>query len=409
MARRSGQNGYVERKGDWYHVRFRIDVAGQDKREYRSVPLCPVSGPDKLTKPERQRKAKEVIAAAGANSAALFKKIEAINQGKTFQKQAEWWLSYLQTRKRRPAAPATVTGYKSYFKNWINPVLGDLPLASVNNSVVKGLVAQMVAEKISAKMIINVIQVVKGVVASAVSEDGEQVYPRRWNHDFMDLPIVTDQHRPSFTSETVTAIVDKAAGRYRALYALCAASGMRIGEALGLEIGKHILDAGLTIHLRQKAWNGQIYNFLKTGNAKREIDLHSSIAQMLVQFIGERKSGLLFCTESGRPLSPSNILSDSLHPILEKLSQPKAGAHAFRRFRATWLRMQRTPDDLIRFWLGHANKTITDGYSLLKEDSQFRRKIAEQMDIGFEIPASEFDAAPKIAICTQTTSLSTPS
>jgi integrase len=123
--------------------------------------------------------------------------------------------------------------------------------------------------------------------------------------------------------------------------------------------------------------------------------------------IGNRKSGLLFCTDSGRPLSPSNILSDSLHPILEKLGQPKAGAHAFRRFRTTWLRMQRTPEDLIRFWLGHANKTITDGYSLLKEDSQFRRKIAEQVNIGFEIPASEPDVVIKIAICTQTTSLST--
>jgi hypothetical protein len=49
----------------------------------------------------------------------------------------------------------------------------------------------------------------------------------------------TDQHRPSFTSETVTAIVEQAAGRYRTLYALCAASGMRIGEVRGLEIDLH--------------------------------------------------------------------------------------------------------------------------------------------------------------------------
>jgi len=264
----------------------------------------------------------------------------------------------------------------------------------------------MVSKDISPKMITNVVQVIKGVLSSAVNEDGEQLYPRQWNHEFMDLPIVTDQHRPTFTSEVVTAIVAKATGRYRMLYALCAASGMRIGEALGLEINKHILDAGRTIHLRQKAWSGQIHNFLKTGNARRDIDLHPSIADMLVQFIDTRKSGLLFSTESGRPLSPSNILSDSLHPILKKLGQPKAGAHAFRRFRATWLRRQRTPEDLIRFWLGHANKTITDGYSLLREDERFRKQIAEQVGIGFEIPHAEPDVAPKIAICTQTTSLS---
>jgi integrase len=73
------------------------------------------------------------------------------------------------------------------------------------------------------------------------------------------------------------------------LYALCAASGMRIGEALGLEMDKHILDGGRTIYLRQKAWSGQIHNFLKTSNAKRDIDLHSSITDTLVQFIDARK------------------------------------------------------------------------------------------------------------------------
>jgi hypothetical protein len=45
MARRSGQVGYEEVKGNWYHVRFRKDVPGQEKRAYVSVPICPVSGP----------------------------------------------------------------------------------------------------------------------------------------------------------------------------------------------------------------------------------------------------------------------------------------------------------------------------------------------------------------------------
>lgn len=117
---------------------------------------------------------------------------------------------------------------------------------------------------------------------------------------------------------------------------------------------------------------------------------------MLAEFIGERKTGLVFCTETGKTISPSNILSDSLHPILKKLGYAKAGAHAFRRFRATWLRRQRTPEDLIRFWLGHANKSIADNYSLLKEDVEFRKKIAEQVGIGFQIPTKKPDVAPTL-------------
>jgi hypothetical protein len=73
------------------------------------------------------------------------------------------------------------------------------------------------------------------------------------------------------------------------------------------------------------------------------------------------------------------------------------GAHAFRRFRTTWLRKQHAPEDLLRFWLGHANKSVTDGYSKLKEDVAFRKKVVEQVGIGFELPTD----------CTQSELLST--
>jgi integrase len=46
---------------------------------------------------------------------------------------------------------------------------------------------------------------------------------------------------------------------------------------------------------------------------------------------------------------------------------------AFRRFHTTWLGKNRAPEDLIRFWLGHADKTVTDGYSKLGEDAAFRK------------------------------------
>src|SRR5271155_4128726 len=68
MARRSGQVGYEEVKGGWYHVRFRMDVPGQERRAYLSKPICPVSGPGALTKLKRLKKRKEIITASGADS-----------------------------------------------------------------------------------------------------------------------------------------------------------------------------------------------------------------------------------------------------------------------------------------------------------------------------------------------------
>jgi hypothetical protein len=74
---------------------------------------------------------------------------------------------------------------------------------------------------------------------------------------------------------------------------------------------------------------------------------------------------------------------------LEELKVAKAGFHAMRRFRTTWLRKQRAPEDLIKSWLGHAEQSVTDSYSKLADDVAFRKQVAEQVGAGFVIPAYE--------------------
>jgi len=403
MARRSGQIGYEEKKGDWYHVRFRKDVPGREKRAYLSVPICPISGPGALTKPERLRRRKEIIVASGADTDAHFNNVELINHGETFRTQGEWYLNYAQTRKRKPIKPATADGYRSYLDKWLLPYLGDVPLSSVNNLVVKGLATRMVKVGMSPKMVANVVQLAQMVVASAVNENGEQIYPRKWNHEFMDLPEVKNQRQPSHSSETMTAIAAGSEGREQMLYVLLGATAIRFGEALGLQIEEHISDDFSTLYIRQKVRNGRVQSFLKTENGVRDIDLDPTVAAMLKKFIGNRTWGFVFCSKNGLPLLQSNVLRLSLHPLLKRLGQPNSGAHAFRRFRTTWLRKQHAPEDLIRFWLGHANKTITDLYSKLREDVAFRKKVAEQVGIGFELPGEIPEPAPN---CTQSESAS---
>src|SRR5579872_7271697 len=110
---------------------------------------------------------------------------------------------------------------------------------------------------------------------------------------------------------------------------------LRFGEALRIDISNISPDCS-TIKICQKAWRGQIHDYLKSESGKREVDLHPTVADMLKDFVGERKSGLLFCNKRGRQLAQSNIVRRSLHPILTSLDQPKTGCRAFRRFRTTW-------------------------------------------------------------------------
>src|SRR5215469_11372129 len=91
---------------------------------------------------------------------------------------------------------------------------------------------------------------------------------------------------------------------YRLLFQLLAGCGpMRAGEALGLEIDKHISKDFHTLYIRQKAIRGKIEHFTKTESGTelecedgeiigRNIDLSKDLTARLRAFVGQRRSGL---------------------------------------------------------------------------------------------------------------------
>jgi integrase len=198
------------------------------------------------------------------------------------------------------------------------------------------------------------------------------------------------QRRPCFTREVMNHLANSPTikPQMRMLFILCGASGLRLGEALGIRIEK-ILDGGSRIIIDEKAWQGEIHDYLKTDNGEREIDLPNNVARLLVGFIGGRKSGLLFETRTHRQLRQSNILRRHLHPALEEMGFKKAGAHAFRRYRNTFLRNLTDCSESIRnFWLGWGNESMSELYDQIKANVHFRKNEANRLGAGFDVPAS---------------------
>jgi integrase len=390
MARR-GQVGRIEVSGKWYVVRFWKYPPGQD-RIHASERICPVDrrAVGYLTSGKRRIRANEIVAASGINDQKVF--VET-NVGTTFREQAKWFLKNSVNRKRRPAKPATVANWQCCVDKWLNPNIGDFPLASVNNGALKTLVAKMHAANLSAQTMTTYVNLVKLIVASAIDDNGDQLFPRKWNNDFIDLPVIENQKQPTFTAETMTAILEKVSGQDQVLYALLAGTGLRVGEALGLE-ARHLSADCRTISVEQSCWQGRIQS-PKTKSAYRQIDVSSDIANLVKRFMVYRKSGLVFANSAGKPLSQTNVVRRSLHPILKELGAEKTGFHAMRRFRATWLRKQRTPEDLIRFWLGHAKSTMTDSYSKLSDDIEYRLEVAEKIGTGFTVPMLKVPMVPR--------------
>jgi len=378
LSRRTGQSGSVFQRNQtaWNpaspaYGRFWIDAPQGRKRRKVALGICP-------TRSHARRKLREYIDREGVNDAALFTANN--SPALTFGEQAEKWIASLPTRRRRPVKPATISGWRHALDKWILPTLGGYPLSDVSNAALKLLIEAMAAGGLAAKTIVSYSLVVKLVLASAVDSEGEQIYPRKWNHDFVGMPIVRKekQPRPTVIEAEVAQILANALPRYSPFFALLAGTGLRIGEALALKRTDLSPDCTL-LSVQRSVWHGQEQE-PKTPAAIRVIDVPETLAALLREWTAGKTGYLLPTKKGNRPLAQRNVLR-ALHD-----TGVKVGFHALRRFRAQVLRRARVPEDLIGLWLGHAPRTVTDLYANgLKHDLAWRKEWAERAGLGFSV------------------------
>lgn len=377
LSRRTGQTGNVfQHCKSWNptapcYGRYWFDIPGAErKRRTVALGVC-------ATRSAARRKLREHIEVEGINTNQTF--TSTTTPATTFRAQAAKWIQAVSTRRRKPVKPATISGWLHSLDKWVLPNLGDLLLTDVGNAALKRMVETMFCAGLSPQTIVTHSKVVKMVVASAVNSEGEQIHPRKWNHDFIGLPIVQPekQRRPTITESELGEILASTKGRYAMLFALLAGSGLRIGEALGLKSIDLSPDCRV-LHVQRSVWHGQEQQ-PKTPNAVREIDIAEPLSQLLREYV-EGKSGYLFAAASGRPLQSRNVLR-ALHATGKKV-----GFHAFRRFRTERLRRAQVPEDLIKLWLGHSKNTVTDFYAGgLSKDLVWRQEWCDRVELGFSV------------------------
>ncbi len=372
LSRRTGQSGSVFQQNQisWNpaapaYGRFWVDFPEGRKRRVITLGVC-------ATRTVAKRTLREHIEAEGINTEKAL--IATTTPGTMFREQAKRWIASLATRRRRPVKPATIFGWQHELDKWILPTLGDMPVGDVSNAALKLLIEKMAAGGLSAKTIVNYAQVPKMVVASVVTAEGEQVYPRKWNHDFVGLPIIdkSKQHRPTVTQAEVGDLIKRTTYRFAVLFALLAGTGLRAGESLALKATDFSSDFRV-LHVTRSIWHGREQD-PKTSAAIREVDIAEPLAAVL-RVYAEGRAGYLFATKSGRPLAQRNVHRAA-----------GVGLHAFRRFRTETLRRACVPEDLIGLWLGHAPKSVTDLYANgLQHDREWRREWCDRVGLGFSI------------------------
>lgn len=178
--------------------------------------------------------------------------------------------------------------------------------------------------------------------------------------------------------KALLAAANEAGDRQAALYTLAVTTGMRQGELLGLKWEDVDLEHN-RLHIRRTLIRNKGRLLLgepKTKKSRRTIQLSNNAMHALKDHrkaqLEERMSraglwedhDLVFVTQTGTLLNPTNLTKRSFKPLLDRAGLPPIRFHDLRHTAATLLLMQSVHPKYVQELLGHANVSITlDTYS----------------------------------------------
>jgi integrase len=259
--------------------------------------------------------------------------------------------------------------------NHIKPVLGSLKLKKLNSAHVQNFYRNRLDTGLSASTVRKIHDILRRGLAQAVD----------WHLTQRNVADVVKPPRPvpkeivALSADETRRLLDAAAeDRLEALYVLAVHTGMRQGEMLALrwqdvDIENAVLSVRRTLTRR----GGKVaFGEPKTKKSRRSIRLTPQAVDALrahlerqlrdMEILGDhyQDQGLIFTTDTGAPINPSNLRQRSFTPLLKRAGLPHMRFHDLRHTCATLLLSRGVHPKFVQELLGHATIAITlDTYS----------------------------------------------
>ena len=259
--------------------------------------------------------------------------------------------------------------------NHIKPVLGGMKLKKLNSAHVQSFYRDRLDAGLSASTVHKIHDFLRRGLAQAV----------KWHLLPRNVADVVKPPRPVPTEMVALSADDtrrllEAAGedRLEALYILAVHTGMRQGEILALRWQDVDMENDVISVRRTLTRSGGKVAFgePKTQKSRRSIRLTPQAGEALrshlkrqlrdMEILGDRyqDQGLVFTTDTGGPINPSNLRQRSFAPLLKRAGLPHMRFHDLRHTCATLLLSRGVHPKFVQELLGHATIAITlDTYS----------------------------------------------
>ena len=269
--------------------------------------------------------------------------------------------------------PRTYGSYRELARLYVLPMLGGVPLRTLQPAQLQHLYGALLARGLAPKTVRNV----HGVLHRALAQAVDWGLAARNVAAVVQAPKVEHPEAAALGPEEVARLLAAARDtRWAALLTVAVATGLRQGELLGLRWADLDLDAGV-LHVRRQLGRDKTFAPPKTSRGRRRVELPELAIEALRahrRHQDEERGGhgpayeeqdLVFCTHPGRPLGWRNV-TRAFKGLLRQARLPDMPFHALRHTTASLLFLQRVHPKVVQEQLGHSRIGITlDLYSHL--------------------------------------------
>jgi integrase len=293
----------------------------------------------------------------------------------TVEEYCEYWLENVA---KHSIGRSTFKNYCHYLRHKIYPKLGETKLTRVDSTDIQAIYNDLTKRGLSSRTVhythVVFSKALKHAVAQRLIPSNPCDHVQKPKHDRKEMNAMTEQEVQGF-------LLAAQENRLYAYFALLLATGLRPAEGLALRWQDFDpLNKTLVIVRTLEYVSGKVYfKEPKTSRSRRTIQLHDETVKLLLDRRPSNVSDndLIFASETGTPLSTSNVLNRYFKPCLLKAglatTEPTAkGSRIVSRFRlydlrhthATMLLKANVNPKVVSERLGHSGIALTlDTYS----------------------------------------------
>lgn len=283
---------------------------------------------------------------------------------------------------RHQVAPNAASNYKGIADNHIVPTLGRKKIVNLTPSEVD----RLLSEKLDSGLSPSTVRRIRAVLSQALTQGIRWGLVVRNVASLSHSPKVPRKEGRTLTPDQARQLLETLKGhRNEALYALMLSTGLRRGEALGLQWKDLDCDAGVLLVRRQlKREEGVLVTSnTKTSKSRRSVNLPSPLIatlkahkarqaeDRLVLESAWQNSGYIFATSIGTPIEPRN-LNREFRTICREAGLGDWHPHELRHSAASLMLAQGVKLQVVSDVLGHSSiRTTADVYGhILAPDRQ---------------------------------------